>query len=85
MSWRISVANIAKKQLNKIHWQDTEKIEAAIEALSVDPFKGDIQKLTDKENNWRRRVGSYRIFYKVDFALHVVYILEVKRRTSNTY
>ena len=85
MNWRISVGNIAKKQLNKIHPKDTEKIEAAINKLSEDPFGGDVQKLADKENIWRRRVGAFRIFYSPDHNFHVIYILEIKRRTSNTY
>ena len=84
MSWHISVTNAAKKQLEKVHSRDAERIEAVISLMAEDPFFGDIQKMTGQAI-WRRRVGSYRIFYKVDGALRVVYILEVKRRTSKTY
>ena len=85
MSWQISVANAARKQLKKIHWQDAEKIEKVIDSMAGNPFAGDIQKMTGKEDVWRRRVGSYRIFYKVHSGLLIVYILEIERRTSNTY
>jgi mRNA-degrading endonuclease RelE of RelBE toxin-antitoxin system len=33
----------------------------------------------------RRRVGAWRIFFRVEQGKHVVVILAVKRRTSTTY
>jgi mRNA-degrading endonuclease RelE of RelBE toxin-antitoxin system len=34
--------------------------------LAEDPFSGDIIKLEGAENRWRRRVGSYRVFFIID-------------------
>ena len=85
MNWQISIASAAQKQLKKINWQDAQKIEKVIDGMVCNPFVGDIQKMVGKEDVWRRRVGSYRIFYKVNNDLLIIYILEIKRRTSNTY
>ena len=85
MNWQISIASAAQKQLKKINWQDAQKIEKVIDGMVGNPFVGDIQKMVGKEDVWRRRVGSYRIFYKVNNDLLIIYILEIKRRTSNTY
>lgn len=49
------------------------------------PFTGDIAKIEEKENGWRRRVGNYRIFYNIKTEKKVVEITEVERRTSKTY
>ena len=85
MNWQIFVTSPARRQLNKIDSQDTKKVESAIGGMAIDPFIGDIQKMSGKNNVWRRRVGSYRIFYKLDFNQRIIYILEILRRTSKTY
>jgi len=85
MSWQISVANAAQKQLEKVPARNAEKIEKAIDGMAVNPFAGDVKKMSGKEDIWRRRVGSYRIFYKVIQDLKIVYIFEITRRTSKTY
>lgn len=56
-----------------------------MERMTVDPFIGDIEKMKGEENVWRRRVGSYRIFYEVLKDQKIIYINDLKRRTSNTY
>jgi mRNA-degrading endonuclease RelE of RelBE toxin-antitoxin system len=34
---------------------------------------------------WRRRVGSYRIFFDVDLDSPIVMVVDIARRTSTTY
>jgi mRNA-degrading endonuclease RelE of RelBE toxin-antitoxin system len=53
--------------------------------LAVDPFLGDIIKLEGGGNRWRRRVGSYRIFFTADSAMRKVDVTAIERRTSTTY
>ena len=85
MNWQVFVTDPARRQLSKIYLQDAEKVESAIDGMANDPYIGDIQKLSGKNDVWRRRVGSYRIFYKPDFNQRIIYILEILRRTSKTY
>jgi len=53
--------------------------------MAEDPFTGDVLKLEGKTNRWRRRVGSYRIFFVVDTVAKTVEVSAVVRRTSTTY
>jgi len=53
--------------------------------MADDPFAGDVLKLEGEGNLWRRRVGSYRIFFVVDAATRTVAISAISRRTSKTY
>jgi mRNA-degrading endonuclease RelE of RelBE toxin-antitoxin system len=53
--------------------------------MTADPFAGDVVKLEGESNRWRRRVGSYRIFFKVDFTEKRADVSAVVRRTSKTY
>lgn len=84
MNWRVYIRQRAAKQLKKFPTQDIQRIEAGIDDIGEDPFSGDIQKLSG-ENSWRRRVGSYRIFYQIRSPEKMIYIYEIERRTSKTY
>ena len=84
MNWHVTVAISAQKELKRIPRQDEKKIAGIISSMSDDPFFGDIQHMPEK-NVWRRRVGSYRIFYKIYKDLRMVYVFEITRRASNTY
>jgi mRNA-degrading endonuclease RelE of RelBE toxin-antitoxin system len=49
------------------------------------PFFGDVLKLEGEEGRWRRRVGSYRIFFKAHSGSRTVWVSAITRRTSTTY
>lgn len=85
MTWTIVVAKAAQKQLIRIPGKDVDKITAALRAMAVDPFQGDVLKLEGPEDRYRRRVGSFRIFFRVDKQSRTVSISAVVRRTSTTY
>jgi len=53
--------------------------------MADDPFSGDVLKLEGEGNRWRRRVGSYRIFFAVDTAARTVDVSGIVRRTLSTY
>ena len=64
-SWRVSVTEGAKKQIRRLPRQEIERIERVIDELEMNPFGGDIAKMGGEENTWRRRVGNYRILFKI--------------------
>jgi len=53
--------------------------------MADDPFAGDVLKLEGAKDRWRRRVGSYRIFFTVDKSALTVAVSAIVRRTSTTY
>jgi mRNA-degrading endonuclease RelE of RelBE toxin-antitoxin system len=52
--------------------------------MAKDPFSGDVLKLAGEEGRWRRRVGSYRIFFRLDAGRKMVWVSAIVRRTSTT-
>lgn len=84
-SWHVVVADTAKKHLKRIPNKDTERIEKVFDEMREDPFGGDIAKFRDNSNRWRRRVGSYRILYNILFDEGIVFVYNIRRRTSSTY
>jgi mRNA interferase RelE/StbE len=85
MAWTVTVAKPAQKQTAKFPTKDQARIGAAVRSMADDPFAGDVLKLEGEGNLWRRRVGSYRIFFVVDAATRTVAISAISRRTSKTY
>jgi len=85
MTWTNVVAKAAQKQLRRIPARDRDKVAAAIQAMAADPFWGDVMKLEGDENRYRRRVGSFRIFFRIDRANRTAGIGAIVRRTSTTY
>jgi mRNA interferase RelE/StbE len=86
MTWTIQIAKRAAKALAKIPAKNQRQLRAALESMQENPFSGDIVRLYAPERSaWRRRVGSYRIFFDVYPDRLVVDIIDVDRRTSTTY
>lgn len=85
MSWEVRVPKRVGKSLRGFPGSDRSRLQAVLRQFEVDPWLGDIAKIKDEENSWRRRAGNYRIFYSVEIKRRVVEIKEIERRTSSTY
>ena len=84
-SWILKIDNAVYKELIRFPKKDTERIFKAIELLPSDPYSGDVEKIKNEENVWRRRIGAYRIFYEIKKVERTVEVFRVERRTSSTY
>jgi mRNA-degrading endonuclease RelE of RelBE toxin-antitoxin system len=52
--------------------------------METNPFSGDIKYLRG-EATLRRRLGNWRIFFRVERGENTIYISAIERRTSTTY
>ncbi len=84
-SWILQVDPSVFKVLKKVPQHDAEGILPIIQLLLVDPYYGDIQKLKGEDNVWRRRIGSFRLFYKLYPTESILFIFRLERRVSKTY
>ena len=50
--------------------------------MADDPLFGDVSGLKAQPIAWRRRVGSYRIFYDIYPAQFLIAVAAIQRRTS---
>jgi mRNA interferase RelE/StbE len=79
--YRIEVKTSAAKELRKIPGKELTRILDRIRTLSDDPRpKGSI-KLTNKEE-YRLRIGKYRVLYSIEDNILVVYIVKAGHRKS---
>lgn len=84
-NWDLRIDSAVFKTLQKIPRSDTKKILKVIKLLPLNPYFGDIQKMKGETNTWRRRIGNYRIFFKIITESKIILVFHLERRTSTTY
>jgi mRNA-degrading endonuclease RelE of RelBE toxin-antitoxin system len=57
---------------------------AALTVMQTDPLTGDVVKLAGQDG-FRRRIGNYRIIFRLDYKALVVGVVDIARRTTTTY
>ena len=70
----------AEKDLRGLELDGRRRILTAIEGLRELPLRGDIKKLQGRENQWRLRVGDWRVIFEVDARGPTIYIVRVLAR-----
>lgn len=85
INWVLQIDPSVLKSLKKFPQKEARRIVEAIESLPNNPYEGDIQKMKDEENAWRRRIGSYRVFYELLPDENIIHVYHVERRTTQTY
>jgi len=85
MAYELQVERAARKDIDRLPESAYRRIEAAIDALAVDPRPRGARKLRGVGSRWRIRVGEYRVLYAVFDKERLVKTLGVPRRTSKTY
>jgi mRNA-degrading endonuclease RelE of RelBE toxin-antitoxin system len=83
-AWVVVIHPQARRELNAIEKRDRARVHRAILAMERDPHAGDVRYL-GAELHWRRRVGDWRIFFELDEAKRLVFVAQIKRRSSTTY
>ena len=84
-NWDLKTKRHVFKTLDRMPSKDAVEVLVAIKSLANNPFWGDVKKLRNDDNVWRRRVGAYRIFYNIQQAGRIVLVFKIERRSSATY
>lgn len=84
-NWVLQIDPAVLKSLKKFPQKDSKRVITVVESLSTNPYGGDIQKMAGEENVWRRRIGSYRVFYELLSDENIIHVFRVERRTTQTY
>lgn len=65
--------------------ENARRVLNAIYALPLNPYAGDIVKMKGELDAWRKRVGAYRIFFRIIAHERAIVVFNLERRTSTTY
>ncbi len=68
------------KDLARLPRTDQERVVAAVDALQANPRPHGVKKLKGRYNEWRIRVGDYRVIYTIIDDRLVVLLLKLGPR-----
>lgn len=78
--FEILLERSAEKDLRKLPNPIHGRIVRVISALSKNPRPPGCRKLTESENDWRIRVGDYRVIYEIADFDRIIRINRVRHR-----
>jgi mRNA interferase RelE/StbE len=78
--YRVLLERGAEKDLAKLSSEIHDRVIDAIRALGTIPRPPGCRKLTGTKNDWRIRVGDYRVVYEIADEIRVVRINRVRHR-----
>jgi mRNA interferase RelE/StbE len=78
--YRILLERAVERDLRRLSAEIHDRIIRAIQGLARNPRPPGCRKLTGTENDWRIRVGDYRVVYDIDDAVRLVRVIRVRHR-----
>lgn len=78
--YRVLLERSAERDLGRLSSQVHERVIASIKNLAATPRPSGCRKLEGSKNDWRIRVGDYRIIYEIEDQARVVRVNRVRHR-----
>jgi mRNA interferase RelE/StbE len=79
VGYSIIVLRPAQRAIDRLPQLQAQRIFKAIQALATNPRPPGCVKLTDSED-WRIRIGDYRVVYRINDAELIITIISVAHR-----
>jgi mRNA interferase RelE/StbE len=79
-SYKLIWKDSARKELKSLPKKYIALVLEKVNALAQNPFPHGSKKLADSENNYRIRIGIYRVVYSVFRKILTIEIVRVKHR-----
>lgn len=80
MSYVIIVSKATQKQIDDLPQEIQERVDEKIQLLADAPRPNGATKLKGFKNEYRIRVGDYRVRYEIDDAKQAIEVLQCKHR-----
>ena len=80
VKYEIELTRRAEKELIKLIAADRKKMSKAIDELADTPRPPGVRKLQGFENEWRIRVGTFRVIYTIEDKNRKILIFRVTDR-----
>jgi mRNA interferase RelE/StbE len=78
--WEVRLDREVEKALRRMMPELRQRLLKEIEQLQGNPFPPGREKVRGRKNEWRLRVGDYRIIYRVDERRRLIEVSEVGHR-----
>jgi len=80
MLYELFIERRAEKDLKKVDASLFSLIVEKIKSLSENPHPAGSRKLSGSQNDWRIRIGDYRVLHEIDNKARTIKIMRVKHR-----
>jgi mRNA interferase RelE/StbE len=80
MTYRVSLAPSAARELRKFDPDVRRRIQAALDLLATEPRPPAATRLVGGSGEWRVRTGNYRIVYEISDDQLLVLVLRMAHR-----
>jgi mRNA interferase RelE/StbE len=78
--YEVYLERAAERDLRRLSADYFRRIIRQIKALSETPRPVGCRKITGSKNDWRIRMGDYRVIYEIDDRAKVVRVMRVRHR-----
>ena len=78
--YRVLLERAAERDLSRLSSEVHDRVIAAIKGLARNPRPPGNRKLAGSKNDWRIRVGDYRVVYEIADEIRVVRVNRVRHR-----
>lgn len=79
-SYRLALTEGAEKEIHRLPKTIAARISGRIEKLAASPRPNGCKKLKGGVNEWRIRIGDYRVIYTIDDAAKAIDITRIAHR-----
>lgn len=79
-SYKLALAESAEKELSRLPGSAVARIAARIEKLADNPRPSGCKKLKGGVNEWRIRIGDYRVIYTIEDDPKTVDVTRIAHR-----
>ena len=76
--YRVLLEGGAERDLGRLSSEIHDRVIAAIRALATNPRPPGCRKIAGSKNDWRIRVGDYRVIYEIADEIRVVRVNRVR-------
>ena len=78
--YEVYLERAAERDLRRLPVETFHRIVPRIRALAENPRPPGCRKLTGSENDWRIRIGDYRVVYEIDEGDRAVRVFRIRHR-----
>ena len=78
--YRVFLERAAEKDLARLSSEVHDRVISAIRGLASDPRPPGCRKLSGSKNDWRIRVGDYRVVYEIADEVRIARVNRVRHR-----
>jgi mRNA interferase RelE/StbE len=78
--YEVYIEKTAENDLKRLPTTTFQRIIPQIRTLAQTPRPSGCRKLSGSKNDWRIRVGDYRVLYEIDEKARAVRIMRVRHR-----